>query len=553
MIRIFFQWIAGMRRRATVACRMAAAGLLAAWSLTGCSKTEIPSVSETRKPSAVRPDTALDDATRAMIGRCVDVIRRCQMPDGMIRMRSETEHVWTVPYFANIAAMGLLAAHTIQSSPEDLQRVERWLNWYANHQEPDGIIYDQEGTVEKYSVNFKFDASDSYASTYLQTLWRYWQVKRDSAMRDRCLPAATRALTAIQAVTDRRDGLTFAKPEYPIKFLMDNLEVCMGLEEGALFFDALHAPQQARQARYMLSVCKDGLRQFWSPEKGFFAWGMDAFGFATFGFKEPYPDGLINLFAASHLTSPPAGLWEKLKETFLNHPQIAMERWLEGAVRLSDAGEQPRLKQKLLATAEKMKPGGVNVDVAGYTILALAGEKALWPRVTVAYQQPWVRADPVKAVFNDQGDCALPIGIGPLKSNHKATARIERDGRLFECVFNIEAKGCYVQIQFPWDHAIDLGDAKKIRCVFKADSIPTGVVCTLGLADHDGDIWDFQLAAANGSPVFSIASAVKNPWPHPGANGKPDWTRMVGYRLQISSLEGPAKGKVTFGEIVAAQ
>jgi len=105
------------------------------------------------------------------IRHCLEVIRQCQTSDGMIRMTGHPKRVWTVPYFGNFGAMALLAANEVRPNPEDVDRVQRWLEWYARHQEPDGTIYDRSGSV---GLPAQAEEARARAARIAASLGRYW-------------------------------------------------------------------------------------------------------------------------------------------------------------------------------------------------------------------------------------------------------------------------------------------------------------------------------------------------------------------------------------------
>ena len=80
--------------------------------------------------SISRPLCAADvaDAARVKaVEHCCQLIRPCQLPDGMIRMRADSDRVRGVPYFANMAAIALLASQSAEHGRSDVDRVARWL------------------------------------------------------------------------------------------------------------------------------------------------------------------------------------------------------------------------------------------------------------------------------------------------------------------------------------------------------------------------------------------------------------------------------------------
>jgi hypothetical protein len=144
------------------------------------------------------------------------------------------------PYFANIAAIGMT------KDPNRMPQVLAWMNWYMNHLNwPDkwGLY----GTTYNYTVSNGVetstndaDSTDSYASTFLTLAWNAWK-NGDSNARS-YISSLSYQLDVIGGVliqTQQSDGLTWAKPDYQIKYLMDNCEGYRGLRDLASLFQAM--------------------------------------------------------------------------------------------------------------------------------------------------------------------------------------------------------------------------------------------------------------------------------------------------------------------------
>lgn len=265
----------------------------------------------------------------------LNIIRASQLPDGALRMSSAGDAVSIVPYFSNFAAMALLAANGQQANPDDVDRVRRWLDWYIFHQEKDGIIFDYAGTVNSYGSRGTCDSTDSYAATFLMVLRRYQQAVGTVLTPDD-LNAAVLALGAIEDVM-QPDGLTVTKPGYPIKYLMDNVEVYQGLTEGAELFESAGLKENATCAREMAQGVAEHISLFWSKNDQCFAYAADLNNKLSVGFSKPYPHGLAQLFALAHCTPAPEGLWGHVCETFApDSDGMPVERWLLAAQRCAD-------------------------------------------------------------------------------------------------------------------------------------------------------------------------------------------------------------------------
>lgn len=196
------------------------------------------------------------------------------------------------PYFSNIAAIGMT------KDSNRMPQVVAWMKWYIHHLNwPDkwGLY----GTTYNYSVNDGVeistddaDSTDSYASTFLTLVWNAWQTG-DSSARS-YISGLSYELDTIGGVliqTQQSDGLTWAKPSYQIKYLMDNSEGYRGLRDLASIFqnafgDASKSAYYNAAADSMLNgilgmwlnnkwaVYKDGFGNLTPPNMG--TWYADA-------------------------------------------------------------------------------------------------------------------------------------------------------------------------------------------------------------------------------------------------------------------------------------
>ena len=197
------------------------------------------------------------------------------------------------PYFANLAAIGMT------KDPNRMAEVTAWINWYITHLNwPDkwGLY----GTTYNWNVSsngtetpsYQADSTDSYAATFLSVAWNAWKTGNSSART--LIAGLSYQLDTIGSViikTQQSDGLTWAKPDYQIKYLMDNCEAYRGLRDLALLFqnafgNTTKATYYNNAANKMLNgilgmwmngkwaVYKDGIGRLAAPTMG--TWYADA-------------------------------------------------------------------------------------------------------------------------------------------------------------------------------------------------------------------------------------------------------------------------------------
>jgi hypothetical protein len=196
------------------------------------------------------------------------------------------------PYYANIAATGMT------KDPARRPQVTAWIKWYINHLNwPDrwglyGTMYDYSVSNGAESATQNADSTDSYAATFLTLVWNAWQSGNASA-RSYILGLSYQldVIGGVLIKTQQSDGLTWAKPDYQIKYLMDNCEAYRGLRDLASIFqnafgDVTKAAYYNAAADHMLTgilgmwlngrwaVYKDGLGRLAAPNLG--TWYADA-------------------------------------------------------------------------------------------------------------------------------------------------------------------------------------------------------------------------------------------------------------------------------------
>lgn len=279
----------------------------------------------------------LTPAEEKAVTTCLNIIRGCQLPDGSFvqvnHERNSGMPVWIAPYFANSAALALLAGHEHKKNPADLKRVGRWLDWCANHQEGDGYWNDFTGPADGYQNNGKVDAWDSSAAMFLLTVGRYQRA--GGKMPPALTAAAKKALKCIETVTDK-DGLTWAMPTYKVKFLMDNIEVYAGLRAGADFFTAAGLEDEAQRANDQADLIAKKLPDYWMAADKLFAYALHENGAFEGGLKQAYPHGLAQLFGVAFVAKK-TDAWTAAKKFSVDEgPSAAAgtERWLVAASRL---------------------------------------------------------------------------------------------------------------------------------------------------------------------------------------------------------------------------
>ena len=191
------------------------------------------------------------------------------------------------PYFANIAALGLLAADTRAARTATLE----WMQWYLGHLNdaatnvPPNSVYDYiyDPATGTETPTGDFDSVDSYASTALNVAYhaysshdrRLQRFVEENIETYEAIAALliTGAPTGVLVETGPDAGLTVAKPSYPIAFTMDNAEVYSGLVDLAALETLLGRETQAAEYSAWADATKDAMiEKLWNVTNDNWDW-----------------------------------------------------------------------------------------------------------------------------------------------------------------------------------------------------------------------------------------------------------------------------------------
>lgn len=224
-------------------------------------------------------------------------ILKNQCPEGAILLYSrETAEEKGImnPYFACLAARGLLAG---TASDRDLQAVERYIDWHVGHlNEEDenapggsGSIYDYQMQIQDgknlWESKEAYDSVDSYAAVFLVLVSEYLEKGGDNTR----LPEWKEG---ILSVTDTllgccNGGLSQVSVKNETRYLMDNVEVNRALRdlEGLLgaVAEQEEAPEEKERIRLLQKEAKETLMGnssqmealLWDGASGCYLAGLD--------------------------------------------------------------------------------------------------------------------------------------------------------------------------------------------------------------------------------------------------------------------------------------
>ncbi len=214
------------------------------------------------------------------------------LPDGAILFTPSQ----ITPYYGNLAAIGLT------KDARNYSRVRKWMDWYLGHlnrTDKWGLsctIYDYAVDGGQETPTNDADSTDSYAATFLSLGWSYWQTGDHEARAwIRTIEPQLLCIGSVITRTQQSNGLTWAKPDYQIAYLMDNTEVYRGLRDAQQLFAAAFGDGVASDRfRAAADRTLDGIQNLlWDPSHDdYFTYlGAPATDWTVW-----YPDATAQLF-----------------------------------------------------------------------------------------------------------------------------------------------------------------------------------------------------------------------------------------------------------------
>jgi len=255
------------------------------------------------------------------------------------------------PYYSNLAATGLVR------DPARYTQVEDWMRWYIGHLNYSdrwgvgGTMYDYNIVNGQEISAGDADSTDSYAATFLSLAYNYFATGNPAAQSYvRSIASQLNLIAQVLAKTQQSDGLTWAKPNYQIKYLMDNAEVFRGLADVSTLFGSMGDTAKQNYYGALATKCQSGIWSMWLAGK----WAV-------------YKDGI------GRLAAPNMGTW---------YPDATAQMFpvLYGAVSGSDSRAQQAY-------------GALNAAWPG------------WPQLSYNSQDPfpWVMIVDAAALVGDKG------------------------------------------------------------------------------------------------------------------------------------------------------
>lgn len=291
--------------------------------------------------------------------RAADAIRARQLPNGAILVDPvSVSPNWLMPYYSNLASIGLTVAYKTLRTAAYRDAAQRWLEWYAAHMNHDGTMYDytyENGTLTSRNT---YDSTDSYAATFIEGMERFRQEAGGSAFVRTRYSAIRKAVQAIQ-LTYQSDGLCWSRPDYPVKYLMDNVEVYRGLQAAAQIARVLRQDSDSQQWRQLAAKTRMAIETLlWYNAGGYYAWARHQNDALETRLSEWYPDVMAQLMAIAWLpvSARRQTLYQTLKAQFYSLPpslntNLDIEKavwWGMAARTIGDSSAITEIQDKLL-------------------------------------------------------------------------------------------------------------------------------------------------------------------------------------------------------------
>ena len=215
-------------------------------------------------------------------------ILNSQLDDGAIKISINSNKI--IPYISNIASIGLIYAYELTGNESYLNSAKKWIEWYSTHQninkDNEGVV----GTIYNYNISnglelstYYYNSSDSYAATFLILIYDYYNLTGNITFIKEEYKNIKLALNAIFYTMD--NNLTYAKPDLKVKYLIDNSEVYLALNDSAKIFKLFNVSY----SNYLNNISKsvrNNILNYFLINNTFFDWSING----TINISNYYPD-----------------------------------------------------------------------------------------------------------------------------------------------------------------------------------------------------------------------------------------------------------------------
>jgi hypothetical protein len=339
------------------------------------------------KAGSVTAVATADGLTVSDVRAEADWILSAQLPDGAIAHYPDKVRI--LPYLSSFAAVGLSRATAVTGDRRYVQAAWRWLRWYQEHQNADGFVTDYENVDGVLRSTGDMDSTDAYAGMFLLAAWTVWEQTHDVKALRGLRPGITGAVRAMERTLDT-DGLTWAKPSWLVKYLMDQAEVHAGFRAASRLFAALGDRSSARSMASRASDLRAAIDSMWQSSLGSYDWAKHEDGArAQTDWSRLYPDALQQMWAVAFGVASPAAGEEIVGRFRTAHPYWAspeqvdalttdVEPYWPVAGWALPQSERPAAGRSILEAARRAgRAWPYNPAIAGQLIVLMSGGPAL--------------------------------------------------------------------------------------------------------------------------------------------------------------------------------
>lgn len=260
----------------------------------------------------------------------LDQIRKSILPSGAIGMypldnlAGESK---IVPYWSNLAVCGL-ASEIKFGDPANVENLT-WLGWNAlswhayRQDQSTGIVTDWQYKDGVETSTGEMDSVDSYSATFLMGLSCMFKATNDWNKTRQYLPSMRLAIQSIVDLQDK-DGLTWTKPNYKVKYLMDNIEVVNGLNEARSILTRAGDYRSISTTIRVSNLVQRAINtKMWNTQKNAYKWAFagdipQEIAYET-DWKIYYPDALENIWPSTFNLPQHKIRGNNLVQTFANN------------------------------------------------------------------------------------------------------------------------------------------------------------------------------------------------------------------------------------------
>jgi hypothetical protein len=299
-----------------------------------------------------------------------------QVPHGAsLPLASHADHTFVNPYLAAFGAIGLAEATRVTSDPRYAEAAWRQAEWHASVMDAAGYVTDYHVVPGGLASTGSADSTDAYAAMFVLNVEAAYRAAPNGLRLGALAPKLRLAVAAMRS-TQRTDGLTGAKPDWNVAYLMNDAEVFAGLNAAARLGSVLRDRQLVAVASDAARRLQKGFDRLWNPSTGAYDWAVHGDGARQpTNWGQLYPDAMSQVWAVRYgLVRGPRAV--ALLRTFLaTHPNAHdpnASDLIDGSVR--PTGYWPGLGLALV-WADRAAPARF---LAG-TRAAAAGTGLAWP------------------------------------------------------------------------------------------------------------------------------------------------------------------------------